>query len=549
MPGPPVCATCRAGQRCARDGCGKPIPLYRSYYLPGVGFVCGWCRIKAREGVICPKCGRTAQRLARARAHGLETPVCDTCRYQASTKRCPLCRKKTYLPAVDSRGRRICSYCRKHGAKPYVCPECGRDRIARADTRKCHECFCRDRAACRKETLAKSFSQGWVKNLFDEFYADARRTPWGAQLFLRLPYFAKFFTALDRSFRSPNELTNEDLYRIFGGKTLRNYERPHRFLIRCGYLPPFSIAARESSREKRIVQIFFEKSSGKWYEAELRRFHAFLQEVRRRFREADVDRLIPATIITCIRVTHRFLDGLDPGSIRRIQDLDTMDFVEFMSEKKVHYVPMKIFIAYLNLEKRLFKPVSLKMRRKFGGIGPLLPEATVKGLIRQWLSPEEANPSVALSGLLMILFVQSPRSLARMRLSSVIRTIDGEFLLSLGKKPVVLDARISGVLTRYLNWRRHQLAARRDIDNPYLFPGELPWTHMRSEHIAKRTKKQGVKASELRSSSLHLLFQHGFALPAVLAAGTGIHIETVMNYFYKTGGLLKPELSSMKETS
>jgi hypothetical protein len=152
----------------------------------------------------------------------------------------------------------------------------------------------------------------------------------------------------------------------------------------------------------------------------------------------------------------------------------------------------------------------------------------------RWLLHDHTlNPADRVTGLLILLYAQTPATISRLTLEHV-QTAEHAVHLRLGREPVVLPEPLAGLVAGLIA-RRHGHAALGDQGtSPWLFPGGRPGQPISAYQLAERLRQLGLRPAQSRTTAL---FSLATELPAaVLARLLGIHIKVAVAWQHASAG-------------
>jgi hypothetical protein len=152
----------------------------------------------------------------------------------------------------------------------------------------------------------------------------------------------------------------------------------------------------------------------------------------------------------------------------------------------------------------------------------------------RWLLHDHTlNPADRVTGLLILLYAQTPAAVSRLTLEHV-QTTGHAVHLRLGREPITLPEPLAGLVLGLIARRRGHAALGDQGTSPWLFPGGRPGQPISAYQLAERLRQLGLRPAQSRTTAL---FSLATELPApVLARLLGIHIKVAVAWQHASAG-------------
>lgn len=519
--GDPLCKSCSAkGRTCLR--CGKPI-VKAGLTVDG-GVVCSPCARHYHEPRLCAVCGSASIHLSRDRRLGFDQPACPKCR-RSDHATCSCCGKHRLPAGYDHAGRPLCRHCLKNAGTPFICPLCGHEG-KRHSASRCVDCYWSERLSFEVDALAGQLSNSDLRASLPGYAAflAGRRRPLAATLLFRR--HCAFFLELDLN---PSLLCDGSLLLTrFGADDLRRRALPYGYLAQIGLLERPDSSEIERHIEHRQQTMLISQPRPDWKTKLLRDFQQRLHDQQSKLVARGWSgrfmRLNDRTVTGYLRGAAHLLDSLS-ADLNIIQQLDQVQLDCYLVSYPGRLNPLRRFVRYLNQHGRLFEPLLIpRSRRPLVQLGNLLPPERIDQLLDRWQSGEP-NPTHALLLLCIALYAQPVQRLVRMRLSQVIQTPDGGYLIRFAKTPIRLPDQLAHLLQLHLETMTQQTN-----DDIWLFPGRHPGRHLSEAALTCLLQREGVSQPQLFTTALIYSFVFGAQIPKSLTYAFGVSPITAVNY-------------------
>ncbi|MBL8508852.1 MAG: hypothetical protein JNM11_10295 [Chitinimonas sp.] len=533
----PPCPQCERHVRtCIR--CGKPVP--RASLIVDGGVACASCARYFKEPSECPLCHQPSFHLARDFKNGFDVPVCEKCRRQDHIT-CRVCGKHRRPAGLNQAGLLVCKHCLEHDGETFICPTCGQPGQPYSSTR-CTNCYWLDMLQRRCREHRPLIRQDWARELFDDFVQGLSTRIGPNRAALRIPKYASFFVRLDAGCSDPATLSGAQLCELFSMDGLRRFATPFAYLVQAQAIPAVTREELEDANARQGWQKTVQGAEGKWYGGLLQRYLAYLEQLRKRYRDrgwtGSQTRYTAATITSALAAANVFLSSLEWVGAPTTQRLDQADVDAFLTERPGYRNPLRRFLFFLSRKERLFRPITIMTPPAAIPIDQILPDQQYLTLLSRWLHAQGRDTKVALLGALMLLYAQMPKRLVTIKLSDVEETGSGGMALRIGQTRINLEERAAALLKRYLVYREQELFDQQALSNDYLFPGRSGWSHFTSAGVTYQLNKHGVSAGQLFATAIYKAYQAGLRHPKVLVKAFGITVTTAVKYL----NLLDPRL-------
>jgi site-specific recombinase XerD len=534
---PALCRKCKTvGRHCVR--CGKDVP--QAALIVENGVACPSCARFFKELQPCPACGRMTVYLSRDVKNGFSEPVCEQCR-RKDHRTCPSCGKYRSLVGLTSDGRLVCRTCLATDGKPFLCPKCGKEGKRHSSTR-CETCYWRERTEKKLKNALFLLEHEWVRKAFFDFIAVLSEKSDPKDIGFRLERYFLFFSRLDVLFRTPEEATCRGMVAAFGREGLRRYAAAFGFLVKSGRIPRQS--ASEIEKESLIAdqKRMLRACEDRWYHGLFGSFLENQNKVGQMYADrgwtGKRQRYGSRTILVTQRAAAKFLQSLDPGMVKSVQQIEQVHIDRFLLQRPGYRSSMRPFVRYLNRTQKLFKKLKIEHVRQNLPPDIFIDRANYVKMLREWLTPPDDSVKEALIGLLMLLYAQRAKHLVRLRLSDISHGRDGVYRVVFGRTQIALDRRVGSLLDRYLPARKALAAVEEPWENDYLFPGKMAEGHLTEAAVSYYLKKRGVTADQVFATSILYAYLSGLKHPKVLVKAFGINDCTAIKYL----NLINPRL-------
>ena len=541
---PARCKRCNTqGRQCLR--CGRPVPV-AALVMPD-GVACPSCVRYFTPPKPCAVCGRMSRWVSKDVKAGFMEPTCEKCRRRGH-RVCSGCHKHRPPAGVDPEGRVLCRTCLSRGDEPFLCPQCGNPGRPHS-ARRCEECYWKDSVDKKLQDSLPQLSRPWVRDAFQGFVGKLKARIGAHKAAVKLPYYLRYFVALDTAFDAPGHITAERLIAVFGRDGLSHYTIPHGYLQQTGLIPADDDAAILMAAERMRWEKILARADGQWYAALLRRFSQYQEATSRRYRDRGWRgahaRFGPRTITNTLQAAAQFLHFLTSQDAAAAQQIQQMHVDRFLVEHAGLRNNLRAFVRYLNRKERLFRPIQIVQVTENLRPHNILPRDRYTALLTAWLNPHDSAVKEALICLLMLLYAQSLTRIVRLRLSDITRGQDGIYRVAFSKTEIALDPRVGTIMERYLATRRAFTAMEEAWENDWLFPGRRAGSHLDETTVAAyHLKKYEVTAQMLFSSALYYAYLSGLRHPKVLVKAFGITDQTAIKYMKMIDPRLRDEVEA-----
>ncbi|MCG7946241.1 MAG: hypothetical protein N0C84_07845 [Candidatus Thiodiazotropha taylori] len=388
-------------------------------------------------------------------------------------------------------------------------------------------------------------SRNWSREAFEGFCSELVNRVGAKLAALRLERYALFFAKLDAACANPTELSADLLIGLFGNEGLRRQAVPYGYLLRTGLAPQETEVRRELMIEESRQQSILNRAQGHWYLDLLNRYQRHLSEISGRYQDRgwndEKRRFGPRTITANLRASELFLGHLETiHGVDEIQRIDQVHLNRFILDNPGYRESIRAFVRFLNRKVKLFRKVRVETVTRALPEGLFLERTRYQDLLGNWLRAGKKDRKEALIGLFMLLYAQSIKKVVRLRVSDMLKGIDGTYRISFGRAEIALDKRVSELLERYLKERRALATMEDDWENAYLFPGRRYGGHLSEAAISNQLKKRELSAEQLFASALYYAYLSGMRHPKVLVRAFGITDYTAIKYL----NLINPRLTA-----
>jgi integrase len=370
---------------------------------------------------------------------------------------------------------------------------------------------------------------------------------------MRLEKHFLFFAKLDALFERPAAANAHGMISAFGLDGLRRHAAAYGFLVKSERLPKQS--ADDIKREASIddQQKLLRTSEGLWYHSLLQSFLDHLNTVGQRYADrgwiGNHQRFGPRTILAALRSASKFLDSLDPDTVKSVQQIEQIHLDRFLANHMGYRDAVRAFIRYINKTQKLFK--KLKIESITRNIPPniFLDRTKYAELLKGWLLPPDDSVKEAIIGLLMLLYAQRAKQLVKLRLSDISHGHDGVYRVVFGRTEIPLDHRIGALFDRYLPARKALAVMEESWENSFLFTGRSAGDHLTEAAVSYYLKKHNVTAEQVFATSILYAYLGGLRHPKVLVKAFGITDFTAIKYLNLISPRLRDEVEFKAATN
>lgn len=539
---PAVCKACRhAGKPCKR--CGEIRPVGKVYEDGSIS--CPACVKQVDPPRPCAYCGTLTHHLSREFTSGVTEPACPKCRRKAH-KQCPLCLKKQPLPYVSADGLQVCKLCFESGKK-FVCPQCGCEKTRRND-KQCVECYWRDCTLKKMDKLSLTFKHQWANTLFNGLMNEVLAQTVSFQAFRVVNLYYKTFKKLDDNFERQELINSDEISEIFGRGIFLKHSRVIGYLISKKAIPTNFVAQLRESDLLLGQKNYIKRANNKWYQRILVNYYNSMKKKHERYLNKGWDgkhsRFGMITIKDRLYEAVSFFENI-PSNVQSLTQIHQGHIDEYLFKKPRRNTKLKPLITYLNSNEKLFQPLHVE-KVASNTISPknILGQEKYMSLLKRWLYPENDDQlKESLICLFMLLYLQKGKTIVKLQLIDIIER-DGCFGFPFGEVELMLDARISSLLGRYLKYR-YTISRYDDArNNPYLFPGRHIKSHMSAYSVWSYLKRNNVTEAQLFTTGILKMYENGLDAPKLVEEMTGISSNTAYKYFQLSNPRLIDETNS-----
>lgn len=509
--------------------------------------VCKSCRQKLKRVRECVNCGRTSLFTKSDPKAGIFEPICYHCRTYARVT-CADCHKHRKPVALNKEGKQICQRCHERGSKPFICPQCGCEGVRHSKS-KCEVCYWRDYTINRVVRCQTLLNHEWSKGLFADFIQDLSAMKTAQYVASKVERHFPFFAKLDALFEDQKDINAEALLQSFTADGLRRFSAPYDFLAKTDVVKPLSRIQIEKDQEHRAHTKLIARSSGYWYEKEVKSYYDHLQMLAKRYKDKgweEKSKYKPRTITALLRAAVLFYEFIDSCNIKAVSQIHQQLVDEFIVEHKGYKNSLRGLLNYMKRHRRLFRDIKIENVTSSIPENTFLPLRQSVELLREWLNAEGDDTKHALIGVLMLMYAQTPTKVARLKISDVFYGANSNYKIAFGTVPIEFDPRVSALFSRYLEVRGQYLAEKGNRDNEWLFPGRKFDCHMTTVGITDKFRTQGLIANQLFATALFNAYQTGMKQPKVLVNAFGIQTKTAIKYLQMFDPRMFDEAASFK---
>ena len=265
----PVCGKClRKDRKCLR--CDKQI--LRAGLRVGTKYACHACAVHFQPVVVCPGCGKQAQRLSRVDGQG--EAVCDNCRNRANNLTCARCRKFRLASSLVD-GRAYCAACVPGEEMSHPCPDCA-EPVPGTGKTPCLRCYNRRKVQSCVNLAAVALERPWSRTLLDQYgHWLCAQHPTKPALHRLLEKHVPFFVRIDTTFAEASQITSQALLDHLGSVYLRQYLLASRFL-QASLKVPVDRNARQQVAEQATINKLMGQAKRAQVDAVVQRYAAWL---------------------------------------------------------------------------------------------------------------------------------------------------------------------------------------------------------------------------------------------------------------------------------
>ena len=454
--------------------------------------------------MICSICGQTAPcEISQATSR----PWCKAC--QKRRARCAGC-GRVELIRGGTLAKPLCAACtRPDPAFWRCCPACGHRQLS---TRSCTRCNLRQRLQ-----VLLADHDGDVRaelcGLHDNLASSDR--PNLVLQWLNKAYIAELLRELGAGRRA---LSHAGLDELPAGKPI---EHLRAILVATGTLPPRD--EHLARLERWVARILAERDDPGQRQL-LHRYAVWhlLRRLRQRNngRHATYSQLV--TVKRHVSAAIALLDGLGTRG-RALADARQADLDTWLTSDQARYRRDAGHFVRWAQRKRLTS-LEFPATRWHGPARTIDTEA--RWAQARWLLHDHAvHPVDRVTGLLVLLYAQTPAAVSRLTLEHV-QTTERAVRLRLGREPIALPKPLAGLVADLVARRSGHAALGDQATSPWLFPGGRPGQPISAYQLAERMRRLGLRPAQSRTTAL---FGLSTELPAaVLARLLGIHIKVAV---------------------
>lgn len=462
--------------------------------------------------MTCSICGRSAPcEISRVTSR----PWCKAC--QKRRARCAGC-GQVELIRGGTLTKPLCATCTRPDPSFWqACPACGRPQLS---TRSCTRCNLRQRlaallAGCDGEVRAE------LRGLHDNLASSERPN-------LVLAWLNK--TAIASVLREfgtgQRALSHAALDEFPASKPI---EHLRAILVATSTLP-----ARDehlARLERWIARTLADRDDPEQRQL-LHRYAVWhlLRRLRQRNNTKHVTHAQAVTVQRHVRAAIALLDGLGAGG-RALADAGQEDLDSWLtSGQACHRREAGHFVRWARRHK--LTSLEFPATRWHGPVRAI--DTETRWAQARWLLHDHTvNPADRVSGLLLLLYAQTPAAISRLTLEHA-ETTGHQVHLRLGREPIALPEPLAGLVLDLLARRRGHAALGDQGTSPWLFPGGRPGRPISAYQLAERLRQLGLHPAQSRSTAL---FSLATELPAaMLARLLGIHIKAAVAWQRASAG-------------
>ncbi|MFV2110465.1 hypothetical protein [Micromonospora sp. LOL_015] len=510
--GHPICQPCWWNDPRSWKACTSCGGLRRVAAMTEAGPVCTRCR--PRPELVCGICGRTG-RCTISRATG--QPMCDRCRERWAV--CSRCGAGASVKG-GTRDAPLCARC--VNPDPTFWTRCGVCGITwQLTTAECTRCSL-DRNLAGVLAAADGGTATQLDQLRQAFVLVDR--PDHAMDWLNKPGVRNTLrtVALARP-----AITHEALDAMPPSGTLAHIRS---MLIVASALPAHderlaalepwikkTIAARESLEHQRALHAY-----AVWHH---------LRRLRGRLDDRPASHQQVNSIRQQVAGAAAFLDWLHTrGST--LATCAQADLDQWLASKPAPAARSANFVRWATAHHHAPK-LSAPATRWTGPTGPLDQDRRWADA-RQLLHDDTYPTADRVAGLLILLYAQKLTVISTLT-TQHLRHADGQTLLALGNRPVVLPAPLDRLVNELAN-ATEQTPSGSLINTPstWLFPGRWPGRPLTEDALARRLRAHGLQPRQDRNTALFMLAAEVPA--AILAKMLGIHIKAAVQWQQLSNG-------------
>ena len=493
--------------------------------------VCPACKKKLKKAKACAHCGNLSLFVESDAKAGIHEKICIKCRTYGHVT-CAGCHKHRKPAALDKKGRQICKECHARGTRPFMCPQCGCAGIKHSKTR-CERCYWRDYAIQRVLRCQTLLSHQWAKDLFADFIQYLYESKEPGFIATRVERYFPFFAKVDALFSSKRDVCSKIMLQEFGADGLRRFSAPYDYLARQKVIIPLTASEITTSQELRAHHQLLEKVDGHWYEKEVKELYEHLQSLSTRYKKRgwkDKAKYKPRTITAALRATILFYQYVDQQGVTSTRQLYQAVIDGFIAEHPGYKNSLRSLIRFIKKKKRVFRKVKIEHVPSTIAENSFLPRSKYFQLLSTWLLADGEDTKKALIGIFMLLYAQTGVAVVRLRLVDFFLGRNGNYKVAFGRSEIELDARVSELLSRYLEVRAEYLRIRDDANNEWLFPGRRFNAHLTPAVVTGMLAEYGISAHQMFATSIYNAYQTGMTQPKILVNAFGITSHTAIKY-------------------
>jgi hypothetical protein len=500
--GQPLCQNCwhqdpRGWKPCARCGNNRRVAAITPH-----GPVCQSCR--PGPELACAICGATDSRIGISRATG--APTCDRCR-----KRWIIC---TGAPLKGGTPLQpLCARC--VNPDPAFWKRCAVCQTTwQLSTAECTHC-----ALERKLTEVFAPADGALVAELDRLRSALIRTDRPDSVLTWLTR-ARVRTLLHELAHGQRALTHQALDALPTSHALTHLRS---MLVASGALP---------ARDERLTALerWIDTAVAARAVADHRRaLHGYavwhhLRRLRGRLDGQPVSYQQDSNIRDHVAAATALLDWLEARELT-LGTCSQAEFDQWLCQAAGHRTRSTNFVRWA-LSHRHASGLTATATRWTGPSGPLDHDrrwADARRLLREQRYP----PADRVAGLLVLLYAQKLSDITALTLQHV-RRQDGQALLYLGSRPIVLPPPLDTLIDELIATRRNPAGALLATNTPWLFPGRWPGGALSEDALARRLRALDINPRQSRNTALFTLAAE---IPAVILAKTlGIHIKAAIHW-------------------
>lgn len=496
------CGRCWKGQiaTCVTCGKTKPCPSTRQ------GFRCADC-VRRANAEPCTECGRTLGVWSRTQTGA---PVCPLCTRMKAKTNCFQC-DNVRIVAARIDGEPFCKFCyRKHPASFRECESCGNiERLYHFG--KC--------AACVADLLLHELlgeENGVIPPGRQDLYeALSGSTPRRLIAWITdspaVPPFRQLLTSGD-------QITHEHLDALLPNRAI---DVLRRVLVTAGML---------HGRDERLATLerwiddFLPTISDPEERSLLERYCRWthLRRLRRKSRTAPISSSQIGAIRGDLSRARTLLAWLHTRGTH-FTDATAADIDQYLTIRPEH----RGIAQLINWAKRHGYPALPHVTPpQRSAPRDLIAEDERWRKVQRLLHDTDLHVGDRLAGLLVLLYGQWPSRIVRLTTDHM--SVANIVTLKLGREPLHLPPEIGNLATELAARRDNRIQIAVDNEHLWLFPGDLPGTHLTSAHLTTRLNRLGIRTRLGRNAALINL---AVEVPSSVLSGLlGIDIGTATSW-------------------